>query len=77
MDLKSVLTEVESWPVEDRLRLMEEIRDSLLEQGLEPELLTEEQMAELDRRLEALNANPDAVIPWQVVEARALERFGT
>ena len=38
MDLQTVLTAVESWPAADRLRLMEEIWDGLLEEGHEPEL---------------------------------------
>jgi putative addiction module component (TIGR02574 family) len=74
MDLQTVLTEVDSWPVEDRLRLLEEVWDRLIDQGYEPDV-TEELKAELDRRLDALDKNPDAVVPWEVVEARALERF--
>jgi putative addiction module component (TIGR02574 family) len=74
MDLRAVLAAVQSWPVEERLRLIEEVWDGLSEDGNEPEL-TEELKAELDRRLEALDRNPDAVVPWEVVKARALERF--
>jgi len=40
----------------------------------DPEL-AQELKAELDRRLDALDKNPDAVVSWEVVEARALERF--
>jgi len=74
MDLQTVLTTVDSWPVEDRIRLMEAIWDRLIDQGYEPEL-TQEMKAELDRRLDALDKKPEAVTPWEVVEARALERF--
>jgi len=48
MDLKTILSETDSWPVEDRLRLMRDLWDRLVDQGYEPEL-TEEQKAELDR----------------------------
>jgi len=74
MDLQTVLATVDSWPVEDRLRLMEAIWDRLIDQGYEPDL-TPEMKAELDRRLDALDKKPGAVTPWEVVEARALERF--
>ena len=74
MDLKAVLTEVQSWPAEDRLRLIEEVWDGLSDEGHEPQL-SEELKDILDRRIEALDKNPDAVVPWEVVEARALERF--
>lgn len=74
MDLKSVLLEVQSWPAGDRLRLIEEVWDRLSEDGLAPET-TAELTDLLDRRLAALDANPDAVVPWEVVKARALERF--
>jgi putative addiction module component (TIGR02574 family) len=72
MDLKAVLTEVQSWPPEDRLRLIEEVWDGLPDEEYE---VTEELKDLLDRRLDALEKNPDAVVPWSVVEARALERF--
>ena len=74
MDLKAVLTEVQSWPAEDRLRLVEDVWDGLSNDGPELEL-TDDLKDLLGRRLEALDRNPDAVIPWEVVEARALERF--
>ena len=61
--------------VDERLRLVEEIWDSL---GSEVDRLppTEAQKRELDRRTAALDAAPDAVTPWEVVEARALKRLG-
>lgn len=75
MDLKTVLAEVQSWPAEDRLRLIEEVWDTFPEEGPEPEL-TQGVKDLLDRRLAALEKNPDAVVPWEQVEARARERFG-
>lgn len=33
MDLKAVLTEVQTWPAEDRLRLIEELWDGLADEG--------------------------------------------
>lgn len=67
MDLQTVLTAVESWPVEDRLRLMEEIWDRLADRGYEPEL-TGDLRAKLDRRSAALDANPDDVTTWEAIQ---------
>jgi putative addiction module component (TIGR02574 family) len=75
MDLQTVLHEIDSWPVEDRIRLMGEIWDSLHDQGYEPEL-SDELKAELDRRVAELDAHPDDVVPWQEVLDRAWRRFG-
>lgn len=73
MDLQAVLTQVESWSVEDRLRLMEQIWDGLLDQGHEPGL-SEAQVAEIDRRLAEDDAAPDDVVSWEQVKAEALGR---
>jgi putative addiction module component (TIGR02574 family) len=69
MDLSTVVTAVGSWPVDDRLRLMEEIWDQLADEGYEPEL-TDELKAKLDRRLAALDANPQNVTTWEAITER-------
>jgi len=68
MDLNTILAEVQSWPAEDRLRLIEEVWDGLSDEGFEPEL-TEDIKALLDRRLEALDADPDNVVRWEQIQA--------
>jgi putative addiction module component (TIGR02574 family) len=68
MDLESVLTEVETWPVEDRLRLLEELQDRLADHGDALEL-TEDLKATLDRRLAALDADPQNVTTWEAIRA--------
>lgn len=68
MDLKSILVEVQAWPAEDRLRLIEEVWDGLSDQGFEPEL-TEDLKALLDRRLAALDADPDNVLTWDEIKS--------
>jgi putative addiction module component (TIGR02574 family) len=73
MDLKTVLTEVYAWPVSDRIRLVNEIWDRLVEQGHEP-MLSDEQKAELDRRIAEDDAAPDDVVSWEEVRAQALAR---
>jgi putative addiction module component (TIGR02574 family) len=74
MDFDAVLTAIRSWPAEERFRLIGEVWDDLADPD-GTTTLTAELEELLDRRVEALEGNPDAVIPWDVVEARALERF--
>lgn len=74
MDYRSVLEEVESWPVDERIRLVQDVWDRLVDRGYEPEL-TEGMKAELDRRVEELDRNPDAGVPWEEVKARVLGRL--
>ena len=66
MNLKTVVSEVGCWPVEERLQLLEEIWEGLGNQGHAPEL-TEDLKALLDRRLAALEANPGGVITWDEI----------
>ncbi len=61
--------------VEDRLALAEEIWESVAAE-VERQPLTEAQRAELERRVAAADANPDAGIPWEVVRAEARARWG-
>jgi putative addiction module component (TIGR02574 family) len=74
MDLQTILNETDSWSIEDRIRLVQEVWDRLADQGHEPEL-SEAMKSEIDRRLAAHAANPGAVIPWEQVEAEALSRL--
>lgn len=74
MDFEAVLTAVRSWPTEERLRLIGKVWDDLSGDD-HPTELSEDLKELLDRRIEALETNPDEVVPWEVVEARALERF--
>ena len=73
MDLPSVLREVDAWPAEDRVLLVQELWDRLVDQAYEPkiwEILKEE----LDRRLAADDAAPDEVVSWDEVKDEALKR---
>ena len=65
------LSEVLKLPLEERLRLVESIWDSIAEfpEALE---LTEAQKQELDRRLESYEADPNAGVPWPELKARLL-----
>jgi putative addiction module component (TIGR02574 family) len=72
MDLQTVLTAVESWPAEDRLRLIERVWDGLAATSNGSEL-TESQKLDLQRRLETYRDNPKAGSSWEDVKARLRE----
>ncbi len=65
------LSEVLNLPLEERLRLVESIWDSIAQfpEALE---LTEAQRLELDRRLESYEADPNAGVPWAELKAQLL-----
>lgn len=56
-------------PIPERIRLVEDIWDSI---AAVPEAvkLTDEQMAEIERRLEDYRKDPENVIPWQEAKQR-------
>lgn len=60
---------------DDRLQLVQEIWESL-DSEMDGLPLTEAQTRELKRRVAVLDANPEAVTPWEAVEARAMKRLG-
>lgn len=62
---------IERLSVEERIELVEEIWDSISEATP----LTEAQRRELDRRLEEHEANPNDVVPWEVVKASISARL--
>jgi putative addiction module component (TIGR02574 family) len=64
MEPTAVFQEIATWPLEDRLELIERVWDDLVDSGWQPPL-TEAQRAELDRRLGAAQANPDDVVSWE------------
>ena len=63
------LAEVLQLPVSERIRIVAAIWDSIVDSP-EPVELSDEQKAELDRRLEALEKNPDEGSSWAEVRAR-------
>ncbi len=69
MDLNGVHQEVNSWPLEDQVQLVNELWDRIESQGYELEL-TEAQKAELDRRLASYEADPQAGSTWEEVKSR-------
>jgi putative addiction module component (TIGR02574 family) len=67
--MSSNLTEeAKKLPIEERIHLVEEIWNSIAEDNAYFEL-TEAQRQELDRRVEAFNANPSRGRTWQDIKA--------
>ena len=60
--------------VEDRIALANAIWESI-EAEPDSSFLTDAKREELDRRLAEHAANPDDVVPWEVVKANLLERY--
>ena len=67
------LSDILGLPIDERIRLVEEIWDSIAEVP-EAVPLTEAQKEELDRRLAEYEANPAEGAPWAEVRARILKR---
>ncbi|MBM3942955.1 MAG: addiction module protein [SAR202 cluster bacterium] len=73
MDLSATLAEIASLSVDERIRLLEAIWDSIATEPGQPEL-TEAQKQELERRLASHASHPENVVPWEDVKAQALKR---
>lgn len=69
MDVAAIMREVGNWPAEDRLRLIEEVWESLADHP-EEITLSEAHKQDLQRRLDAYRDNPKSGSPWEEVEAR-------
>jgi putative addiction module component (TIGR02574 family) len=65
---------IDRMSVEQRIDLIGEIWDSISAE-VEKMPPTEAQRRELERRLAAYEANPQATIPWEQIKAEALARF--
>jgi putative addiction module component (TIGR02574 family) len=71
MEYQAVLDAARALPVEERVRLVDQIHDDL--QATDPNL-TPELMQELERRLADIKANPGDGVTWEEVMAEARAR---
>lgn len=71
MDIARTVEEISELTVDERLRIIEAVWDTI---ASKPEALglTDVQRAELQRRMSARDANPNDVVSWPEVRARAL-----
>lgn len=63
---------IDQWSVDDRLRLIGEIWDSL--DANDVVIISEGHREELDRRLAAADADPEAGVPWEDAMERLRNR---
>ncbi|MCC5641137.1 addiction module protein [Nostoc sp. CHAB 5844] len=68
MDFTATLNEIKTLSIEERIRLVQAIWDTIaVEQGYLD--LTEAQKQELDRRINDYEANPNNVMTWEEIKA--------
>ena len=78
MEFQNVLEAVRALPVDDQVRLVDQIHDDLQELTASSQL-SPEQTQEIERRIKAYEANPSIAIPWDDVDAgidKQLEELG-
>lgn len=68
MDITTTLNQIVALDIQDRIRLVQGILDSIAAEQVDPNL-TEPQKLELDRRIDDYEANPDEVMTWAEVKA--------
>ena len=67
----SAIKELKQLPLSERIQLVEDLWDSIAEES--PAMgLTPEHVAELDRRLDELEAQPRTGTPWEIARERIL-----
>ena len=71
MTRNEILDEIRKLAPEERAQLMEELYETV--EGEFP--LSEEQLKEIERRIEEHERDPSSAIPWEVVRARLWARF--
>jgi putative addiction module component (TIGR02574 family) len=70
------LSELFKLSVEERLQLVEDLWDSIeADTRDKPFELSDEEKAELDRRLAEHEANPESALRWEDVRARLWEKY--
>ncbi|MEM7715893.1 MAG: addiction module protein [Cyanobacteria bacterium P01_A01_bin.68] len=67
MDITATLNEIVTLKVEDRIRLVQAIWDSIAAEEAYPKL-TEEEKQEIDNRIAESDANPDNVMTWEEIK---------
>ncbi|HEX8280504.1 MAG TPA: addiction module protein [Chthoniobacterales bacterium] len=65
------LQDLRRLPIQQRIQLVEDLWDSIAEDAAAIHL-SNEQIAELDRRLDALEAQPESGTPWHIARERIL-----
>lgn len=67
MNITAALNEIVSLSIEERIRLVQAIWDSIAAEQVYPDL-TERQKQELDHRIDDYEINPDNVMTWEEIK---------
>lgn len=73
MDITTTLNQIVALSIQDRIRLVQAILDSIAAEQDYLDL-TDSQKQELDRRIDDYEANPDNVLTWEEVKASVKAR---
>ncbi len=73
MDITTTLNQIIALSIQDRIRLVQAILDSIATEQDDLDL-TDSQKQELDRRIDDYEANPDNVLTWEEVKASVKAR---
>ena len=71
MDMNAVLQEIETWPVADQIRLVEQLTERISEHAHDDELSDEFKM-ELQRRIHEIDNRPERAVSWSEVKANVV-----
>lgn len=67
MDISATLNQIKTLSIADRIRIVQDILESIAAEQAYPDLTTAEKR-ELDRRITDYEANPDDVMTWQKIK---------
>jgi putative addiction module component (TIGR02574 family) len=73
MDFTATLNQIVALSVQDRIRLVQAILESIAAEQVHADL-TEFQKQELDRRIDDSETNPENVLTWEEVKASVKSR---
>ena len=73
-EFDAVLSAASQLPVSERLRLIDELTSTVPDD--QPPALSDEWLAEIERRSAEIDSGEVATKPWEDVRARLLERHG-
>lgn len=68
MDISVTLNQIKALSIADRIRIVQDILESIAAEQAYPDLTTA-QKRELDRRISDYETNPDDVMTWQEIKA--------
>ncbi|MBK9243893.1 MAG: addiction module protein [Burkholderiales bacterium] len=74
--MSTLTPEIARLSLAERIQLVEDLWDSIAAEASHSLPLTEEQLAELQRRAQAHKEHPGAAIPWEQVRAELGGRVG-